>query len=87
MINEFDDKQIYCRKLGHFLPFKYCRSEHHDVPCTKIRDCWFEKISIDAFLQDNYSKEAIAYLFKPARPKVSTLLELIERSKKVAAES
>jgi len=35
-----DVKEIYCRKLGHYLTFNYCSREQGDLPCREILDCW-----------------------------------------------
>ena len=78
----FDKKQIYCRKLGHHLTFIYCRNEHEMLPCGKIRDCWFEKMPIDSFLQKHYLPDQIRYVFKPSKQKIATLIDLIENAKK-----
>jgi len=86
MKEEFDHEQGYCRKLGHHLSFGYCHSERHGLPCPKIRDCWFTLIPIDKFLAENFAPDEIQYLYEPPPPKVSTLLELIERSRKAAGQ-
>lgn len=84
MKKKFDKKKIYCRKLGHFVPFLYCRTEHMEFPCMKIFDCWFKKIPIETFINKFYSKEEIQNIFKPAQPKISSLIDLIEKAKKVS---
>ncbi|NOX89598.1 MAG: hypothetical protein GXO77_11275 [Calditrichaeota bacterium] len=82
--NHFDNVELYCRKLGHLLTFDYCRTENSGQLCTKIRDCWFEKIPIDEYLSANYSAEEISRLFKSPKPKVVTLFELIQRAQAVS---
>jgi len=77
-----DNEEIYCRKLGHHLAFKYCRTEREGFPCSKILDCWFEKIPIEEFVRKNYSKAEIAAIAAPSRPKMMTLIDLIEQAKK-----
>ena len=37
-----DERETYCRKLGHKLRFAYCRTTDGDTVCPKILDCWFE---------------------------------------------
>ena len=84
-ITKFDNENIYCRKLGHHVPFKYCRIEKLELPCVKILDCWFKKIKIKDFLKENYSEKDLEYLFKASAPtpKITSLIELIEQAKKV----
>jgi hypothetical protein len=82
MIEKHDSEEIYCRKLGHRLLFSYCRVEKGTLPCSKIRDCWFERIDINGFLEENYSESDLESIFKPGSDKISSLLELIEKAKK-----
>jgi hypothetical protein len=76
----FDTRQGYCRKLGHYLTFKYCRQEHHGLPCPKIRDCWFNDLNVDQFIRHNYKPEEIEYILQPAKPKISTIIDLIRQA-------
>ncbi|MFC1670926.1 hypothetical protein ACFL20_11085 [Spirochaetota bacterium] len=80
-MERYDREEIYCRKLGHNLNFKYCRSVSEGIPCFKIRDCWFQKISIDEYLNEVYSDEEIAKILTPPKEKVLSILELIEKAK------
>ncbi|MBU1077491.1 MAG: hypothetical protein KKH98_09380 [Spirochaetes bacterium] len=86
MNEKYDKIKLYCRKLGHEINFKYCRIEHKDMPCTKILDCWFEKLPVEDFIKDNYESAKIQYLFQPAKPKLTSLYELIENAKKNTSE-
>jgi hypothetical protein len=82
MEQKFDTRQGYCRKLGHHLAFKYCREEHNGWPCLKIRDCWFDGIDIDKFLQQNYRQDEIDHLHSSPQPKIGTIIELIQQARK-----
>jgi hypothetical protein len=86
MSTQYDEQEIYCRKLGHFLTFDYCRQEHQAMPCAKIRDCWFGRIDIDQFLADHYSEKELTSVEKRTQPKIFTILELIEQAKKNAGQ-
>jgi hypothetical protein len=44
-------------------------------------------MDIDKFLADHYSKEELDRIFAPPKPKVESLLELIEKAKKAGEES
>ena len=72
----------HCRKLGHHLTFHYCRTTDGAALCPKILDCWFELFDIRAYLEQHYSKAEIDVLLEPPKPKVATLLELIEKAKR-----
>ena len=82
MLVQYDNEEIYCRKLGHHLTFKYCRTEREGLPCAKVLDCWFENIPIEEFVRSNYSEAEIAAITAPPKPKVATLFDLIAEAKK-----
>jgi hypothetical protein len=81
-MDRYDNERIYCRRLGHWLTFNYCRQETGGLPCRKIMDCWFEKLPIKDFLNENYKKEEISYIFTVSTPKITSIIELIEKAKK-----
>jgi hypothetical protein len=79
-MNDYDSKEVYCRKLGHHLTFQYCRLVNEQLPCHKIADCWFEHIPIQNFLKTHYNEEEIERIFAPPENKMSSLLSLIEKA-------
>jgi hypothetical protein len=76
----FDQKTIYCRRLGHDLSFAYCRREAQGLPCRKILDCWFTVLDIRGYLEEYYRPQELAHIFTPPRPKMSTLVDLIKQA-------
>ncbi len=85
-IEKFDREAGYCRMLGHRIPFTYCRTSKEGLPCRSIKNCWFEKIDIAAFIEENYSAEEQETIFVSPRDKVSSLLSLIEEAKSRAKQ-
>ena len=81
-INTHDERTLYCRMLGHHLAFAYCRTGTGPKPCARILDCWFETFDIESFLREHFTDQEIAAFTAPPKPKVQTLLELIEQAKK-----
>ena len=81
LYDDLKDEMIYCRLLGHEVPFSYCRRPGSDVFCRNITGCWEGKIDIHSFLAANYTSEQIAEGFKPKAPKLETLLDLIQKAK------
>ncbi len=78
-----DDFQIRCRKLGHEVPFSYCRRENGNLPCFKTLDCWYDQFLVEDLLRSELRPEEWEKIFmKPAKPKVLTLVDLIEQSKR-----
>jgi hypothetical protein len=82
MIDKYDEREGYCRLLGHHLNFKYCRTMSQGMPCHKILDCWFEMMDIRAFVEEHYSPEQVEAMLAAPTPKISLLVELIEEAKK-----
>ena len=78
---EFDDKECYCRILGHHLYFSYCRSLNDGYPCHKILDCWFEKLDVRKFVRENFTDEEVEMFLQAPKPKMQTLMALIEKAK------
>ncbi|MBS3919877.1 MAG: hypothetical protein KG012_13420 [Deltaproteobacteria bacterium] len=84
MIEEYDALIIYCPQLGGEIPFRYCRTLNEDLPCRKIIVCWEFRIEISKFLGEHYSMEQIQHaLTPPTKTRMDTILELIEKAKKV----
>ena len=68
--------------LGHDVQFSYCRKPGKNQVCRKIADCWFTKIDIQTFLQNNYTEEELSAAFSPPPSKMTTLMELVAKAKK-----
>jgi hypothetical protein len=78
-----DDFEIRCPRLGHHLPFSYCRVENKALPCHKIMDCWYQVFMIEDFLRNDLEPEEWETVFnRPFKPKVLSLIELIEEAKR-----
>ena len=80
MKERHDNETAYCRSLGHYVPFKYCRTVNTDLPCGKIRDCWHENMDIDRFMEEAYTDSERERIFAPAPGKISTIIELIKKA-------
>jgi len=80
-----EDYMIRCPKLGHQIQFSYCRFEQVDFPCSKILDCWHEHFNVEDHLKEVLAPEIMEKLFNPIpKPKMLSLVELIEQAKKNA---
>jgi len=83
MIEEYDALIIRCPQLGGEVPFGYCRVVNENLPCRRIVLCWEYRFEIATFLNEHYSFEEIQQaLAPPAKSRIETILELIERAKK-----
>ena len=73
---------IRCPRLGHQIAFSYCRTENRGLPCFKTLDCWHTRFRVEELLKKELSPEEWKQAFEsPRKPKVQSLLELIEETK------
>lgn len=79
MIKDLQDR--YCRMLGHDVGLSYCLKPGSEVFCRKIVDCWAGKFDIQEYIKKNYSTEEIQRALNPPKPKIASLVELIQKSK------
>lgn len=78
-----DEYRIRCPRLGHQVPFSYCRNENRGIPCFKTLDCWYEHFLVGAHLREALTPEQWDEAFSsPPKPKMLSLLELIEQAGK-----
>lgn len=82
MIEEHDQKGIRCPRIGGEVNFRFCRLENRMLPCRYIVGCWQLHFDIVAFLEGHYSEQELKEVFAPPRPKMATLLELVEKARK-----
>lgn len=80
-MNRYDDKKNYCRMLGHHVTFRYCRTTTGASPCRKIKDCWFEILAIEDYMNEHFSPKEQQRIFKAPEHKVASLLDLIEKAR------
>jgi hypothetical protein len=77
------DFEIRCPRLGHMITFVYCRLENRGSPCFKTLDCWYQHFPVEEHLRLELSPEQWDEVFRgPSKPKVLSLVELIEQAKK-----
>lgn len=86
MIEEYDDKMIRCPRIGGDVNFRFCRFENNMIPCRWITGCWNMRMDIDTFLKDHYSEEELNKIFIPPKPKMQSLIEMVEKTKKRGKE-
>lgn len=77
-----ENVQIRCPRLGHQIAFSYCRRENRGQPCFKVLDCWQAHFEVAAYLkQELDSEQWEALCRRPVKPKMVSLVELIEQAK------
>ncbi len=85
-MDQYDDKTIRCPRVGGEVNFRFCRFENNMLPCRWIVGCWEMRVDMNKFMTDHYSKEEMDRIFTPPRPKIESLLNLVEKAKKVKQE-
>ena len=81
------DFSIRCPRLGHQINFSYCRWENSGLPCFKTLDCWFNYFDVHSYLKKEMSEEEFEKTFlNKGKPKVLSLLDLIEQAKKAKGD-
>jgi hypothetical protein len=77
-----DEVQVRCPRLGHQVYFGYCRAENMGSPCFKTLDCWHSTFDVVGYFKKHLSEEAFAAAFlNQGRPKIQTLMDLIQQAK------
>ena len=85
MLDQHDqDVLLRCRRLGHEVPFGYCRRENRGEPCRLVLDCWWEQFDVRGFLRANLPPDVMNRI-ECARdvappPKICSLLDLVQRT-------
>jgi len=74
-----DELVIRCRRLGHEVTFKYCHTQEGASICPSIRNCWWERVDIDAWLENNLDSDTIDKLRagRAATPRLNRILDII----------
>lgn len=85
-IEKHDNEKLYCRMLGHHLTFEYCRKTAEGIPCRKIFDCWYNTFDIEKFMKANFSEDQIKAVLAPPKPKMTSLIELIQKAQNLKKE-
>ena len=79
-LEAFDDKKIYCRRLGHELSFHYCRQEDIGNPCFRIKDCWGQNFSLEDWLREHYPGFEIKGQKEGDLTKIQTIFDLAKKA-------
>jgi hypothetical protein len=87
MTKDIDQLERRCPRLGGPILFGYCRSSGDDgIPCWKIFDCWWEYFDVVEHLKNLLPENIFKRLVRAKpKPKMVSLVELIEEAKKRAS--
>jgi hypothetical protein len=84
MLASKDSHERRCPRLGGPVSFGYCRSSgDNDTACWKILDCWWERFDVVGHLKTVLPEDEFRMIVNARpRPKMVSLVELIEQAKK-----
>lgn len=78
-----DQLEMRCPRLGHEVAFFYCRRESGDLPCSRILSCWQPFFPVEAFLKGSMPPDLWQQFISQApKDKVVTLIDLIEAAQR-----
>lgn len=82
-----DDFQVRCPRLGHGVAFSYCRVENNGLPCFRTIQCWYEHFLVEEYVRQELGPDDWDRVFGgPPKPKLISLLDLIDQAKKRRTE-
>ena len=77
----YDTLERRCPRLGHPVPFRFCRFSEQERPCFKVLDCWWEQFDVVAYFKVRLSAADFDRLaHRPPPDKVVSLLDLIRQA-------
>jgi hypothetical protein len=82
LVEQYDENTIRCPRIGGEVNFLFCRTENNMLPCRWIAGCWQGRMEILTFLEDHYTEEELEQIFIPPKPKIESLINLVEKAKK-----
>ena len=81
----YEEREIRCPKLGGPINFGYCRQENSGLPCSRALSCWSPYFDAETIFRRTLTDAQYENcFFKAPQTKMNTLLELIERAKKIS---
>ncbi|MDD5168920.1 MAG: hypothetical protein PHN75_08885 [Syntrophales bacterium] len=82
-MNIYNNLEIRCPRLGHEVPFSYCRREAGDLPCLKILSCWQPFFPVESMLKEEMPAEVwVRFMERKPKDKLVTIIDLIEAAKR-----
>ncbi|OGP56186.1 MAG: hypothetical protein A2Y65_06485 [Deltaproteobacteria bacterium RBG_13_52_11] len=86
MIEQHDEKTMRCPRVGGEVNFRFCRFENNMLPCRWVVGCWQMQMDINEFLDEHYSQEELDRIFVPPKPKIESLVDLMEKVRREKQE-
>jgi hypothetical protein len=82
-VEAHDHEEVYCRRLGHHLPFSYCRRAEAGDPCPRVGECWYDRAAVLDYLRVCFGGAeggaARAGQGRPPAGKLESILAIVAR--------
>jgi hypothetical protein len=79
MQETYDERECYCRSLGHYVRFGYCRTAGGELPCPRVAECWTGRFPVEEFLREHFTPQELDRAFAPRPGKLETILGIVQR--------
>ena len=77
-----EEIRVACPRLGHLVPFSYCRREGGDLPCFKAIDCWYDQFLVEEYFRETLEPWAWEAAFEQGpKDRLIRLMEIIEETR------
>jgi hypothetical protein len=81
-VKGFDKLEIRCPRLGHQVPFSYCRREGGDLPCSRAIQCWEPVFPVESHLRESLAPgDWERFVEQVPQDKRVSLFDLIEKAR------
>jgi hypothetical protein len=76
-----EDVHRACPRLGHPVPFSYCRAESGTMPCAMAIHCWYDQFLVEDYFRRVLTPEEWEEVFdRPPKSRITRLLEIVEET-------
>jgi len=86
-MEQHDEKTMRCPRVGGEVTFRFCRFENNMLPCRFIVGCWQGQMGIEKLLHEHYSEDELNRIFAPPKPKIESLVGVMEKVQKPKQEA
>jgi hypothetical protein len=81
----FDRLDLRCPRLGGSVTFDYCRKVSEGLPCSRSLLCWAPQFPVMEYMIRVLDSDEWQQVFEqPAKPRLSSVLEAVERAREAA---
>ena len=71
----FDSLTTRCPRLGHDVPFDYCRKTDRGLPCSRSLVCWEAAFPVREYMVRALTEEEWRTVFEtPSKPRLDAIL-------------